>query len=234
MNDPMTATPLGFTQKFANSSLDHVNRPTWVPVPLAVSLFWKTQGSDVGDRVALPASEAENGRSFAEAAPVPSTSAAATVVMTTATRRVMRGLSADLVAGCCLRRQDVAGSRLLDQPVGVRLQEEAFRHRPGRRRLHGLDVAGVIAVALLERQARIVVRHPLRPRPRERHHPRSVVTDLSLVEPAGDDVPSEIRAEWRVTQDDRDAAKLVAVRVGAWHLRLEHVLDGRRDLRAHA
>src|SRR5262249_31675323 len=98
-----------------------------------------------------------------------------------------------------------------NQRLRVRLQQKALRNGFAAAGFDGSDVAGMIAVALLQRRARILVRGALGLGLGERNHAACVVADVALMEARRGDVPAEISAERRVAQHHWHAAKLVAI-----------------------
>src|SRR2546427_8292766 len=96
------------------------------------------------------------------------------------------------------------------------------------------DVPAMTDVALLQRQARVVVRHTLCLGLGERDPATLVIAHLALVEAGCSDVPTQVRTERRLQQHDRNTTDLIAIRVHSRYHLLDHLSDDRRLERMEA
>ena len=109
-------------------------------------------------------------------------------------------------------RQHLARRRLRDQPLRVRRQQKPIPDRLAGGSPDDTDVAFLCAVALLERQARVVLREALGLRARERHVPASEGAHPVLARNALSQVPASWRFKMRKTDSTHQVAMLIANR----------------------
>src|SRR6266480_1480373 len=174
VNAPVTSWPLSDSRTAFSATLFGTRTSTRASPPLMRSARFESDTiSKLDDGRSSPACAVTRNK-----APSPSSDSFIEFIVSSSLRRRRVALPtvASLVA-------DVACNRLRDERVPVRRQQIAFVVGVicggGDRR----DVAGVrVVVALLERQARITRRQPLRLGLGERHHAADVVADLAGVE----------------------------------------------------
>ena len=106
-----------------------------------------------------------------------------------------------LLAALRERRQYLARRRFRDQPVRILWQQKPIGDRLLRGAPDDTEIAFLGSVALLERQARIVVREPLGFRARERHVTTRESAALAGEKACADDIPSQVSAERGLIQD---------------------------------
>src|SRR5262249_13762040 len=86
----------------------------------------------------------------------------------------------------------------------------------------------VVAVAFLQRQARVAAAQALGSCLGKRNPAALVVAHLALVETGCSDVPAQIGTEGRLEQHHRHAAEFVAVLIDARNTQWNYLFDNRR------
>ena len=125
------------------------------------------------------------------------------------------------------RRTSLASASRTEPGRVVGEQEPLLFHRV-RSGLHGRDIAGVIAVTLLEGRPRVALPESLLLGPRERDEAAGEAGVVAPQEPGPGDVPSDIGAQRGPVQDRRHAADLVPIRIDLRDEAGDHLPDHRR------
>src|SRR5207249_3321431 len=129
------------------------------------------------------------------------------VMVTVVPIAVLAEMPSGAIAG--VARQNIARGGLRDQPVRVRLQQEARAYVALSRVPHHAVVSLLAAVALLDRATRIAARQPRGLGDGERNVAGGQIAFVALQRPARDRVPTGVGPQGRLQQHRSHAGDLV-------------------------